>query len=176
MKLSKTIFIERKAIAERVQVLASAIDAELSGNSIVALVALKGAMPMAMDLIRAMNTPLRIEMIRAKSYAGTESTGSVTFSVLPEGDLGGKTVLLIEDIVDTGRTASAICDYLTRECQVEDIRIVTLLDKPARREVKCVPDWVGFSIEDVFVVGFGMDYNEAYRELPDIHTMEPSGE
>ena len=128
-----------------------------------------------MDLIRAMNTPLTIELIRAKSYAGTHSTGEVTFPVVPEGDWSDKTVLLIEDIIDTGHTATAICAYLRSELNAQDIRIVSFLDKPSRREVECEAHWVGFTIDDVFVVGYGMDYNEAYRDLPDIHTMEPSG-
>lgn len=175
MQLSPKIFIDRATIAARIDELAAKVDAALPDESIVALVVLKGAMPMAMDLVRSMNTPVSVELIRAKSYAGTESTGEVTFSVLPEGDLTGKCVLLIEDIVDTGRTASAICEYVLHELQAAQVLIVTLLDKPARREVECVPDWVGFSIDDVFVVGYGMDYNEAYRDLADIHTMEPSG-
>ena len=175
MKLSSTILFDREAIASRIEELAKAIDADLIGTSPIALIALKGAMPMAMDLVRAMKTPLPLELIRAKSYEGAHSTGAVTFPIVPEGDWSKKTVLLIEDIIDTGRTATAIIAYLRTHLNAQDIRIVSLLDKPARREVQCEANWVGFTIDDVFVVGYGMDYNEAYRDLPDIHTMEPSG-
>ena len=175
MKLSKTILFDREAIASRIEDLAKTIDSDLAGTSPIALIALKGAMPMAMDLIRAMNTPFTVELIRAKSYEGTHSTGKVAFPIVPEGDWSDKTVLLIEDIIDTGHTATAISEYLRNDLNAQDIRIVSFLDKPSRREVECEANWVGFSIKDVFVVGYGMDYNEAYRDLPDIHTMEPSG-
>jgi hypoxanthine phosphoribosyltransferase len=130
-------------------------------------------MMMGMDFIRALKTPVEVELIRAQSYDGCESSDQVILSILPQADLSGKTILLIEDIVDTGRTVTAICDHLNTLSPAQ-IRIVTLLDKPSRRKVPCSPDWVGFTIEDVFVVGYGMDYNESYRDLPDIYTMELS--
>ena len=174
MKLSESSLFTREAIAKRIDEMANDIDRAIQGKNVVALIALKGAMPMAMDLVRAMATSVTIEMIRATSYEGTKSTGHVSFTQLPEGDLSNKTVLIIEDIIDTGRTCTAIRETLENDFSVSDIRIVTLLDKPSRRTVDCEADWVGFSIDDVFVVGYGMDFNEAYRDLPDIRTMELS--
>lgn len=170
MKMNEVLY-DAAAIADRVQELAKELDVAFEGSSIVAVVALKGAMPFSVDLIRAMQTPIQVELIRAKSYSGTESTGEVEFSLLPEGDLTGKTVLVIEDILDTGRTARAIYGALLIQ-NPQRVHVVTLLDKPARREVEFEPDWVGFSIEDVFVVGYGLDYNEAFRQLPEIRILE----
>ena len=173
MKLSTSFLYSRKQIAQRISELANEIDCDLRGKEVVVLVALKGAIPMAIDLIRAMKTSVTLELIRAKSYEGSESTGNVTFTHLPECTLRDKTVLIIEDIIDTGQTCSAIREILQNDFQANDIRIVTLLDKPSRRKVVCEVNWVGFSIDDVFVVGYGMDFDEAYRDLSDIHTMEP---
>jgi len=170
VKMNEVLY-NAAAIADRVQELAKELDVAFDGSSIVAVVALKGAMPFAMDLIRSMKTPIAVELIRAKSYLGRESTGEVEFSLLPEGDLTGKTVLVIEDILDTGRTARAIYGALLIQ-NPQRVHVVTLLDKPARREVEFQPDWVGFSIENVFVVGYGLDYDEAYRQLPDIRVLE----
>jgi hypoxanthine phosphoribosyltransferase len=172
MKLSKEPLFDAATIAARVKELAAELDVAFEGRSIAAVVALKGAMPFAMDLIRKMNTPVQLEMIRAKSYVDTESTGDVEITFVPDGDISGKTVLVIEDIVDTGRTARAIYGALLIQ-NPQRVHVVTLLDKPARREVEFDPDWVGFQIEDQFVIGYGMDYNEAYRQLPEIYTMEP---
>lgn len=171
MGLSKEVLYDAKAIAARVGELAAELDVRFEGGSVVAVVALKGAMVFAADLIRAMKTPVQVEMVRAKSYAGTESTGEVTFSLVPEGDLLGKTVLVIEDVIDTGQTARAIYGQLLKQNALR-VHVVSLLDKPSRREVDFEADWVGFSIEDVFVVGYGMDYDEAYRDLADIRVLE----
>ena len=171
MGLSKKPLYDEEAIAGRVGELAKELDVAFAGGAVVAVVALKGAMPFAADLIRAMKTPLQVEMIRAKSYSGTESSGEVTFSLLPEGDLMGKTVLVIEDIIDTGRTARAIYGQLLKQ-YAKRVHVVTLLDKPSRREGDFEADWVGFSIEDVFVVGYGMDFDEGYRGLGDIRVLE----
>jgi hypoxanthine phosphoribosyltransferase len=171
MGLSEESLYDAVAIAARVRELAAELDVAFAGGPVVAVVALKGAMVFAADLIRAMKTPIELEMIRAKSYAGTESTGEVTFSLVPEGDLLGKTVLVIEDIIDTGRTARAIYGQLLKQ-YAKRVHVVTLLDKPSRREVDFEADWVGFSIEDVFVVGYGMDCDERYRELGDIRVLK----
>ena len=171
MKLSSEPLYDAGAIAVRVKELAKELDVAFEGRSVAAIVALKGAMPFATDLIRKMTTPVQLEVIRAKSYEGTESTGEATISYLPDGDLAGKTVVVIEDIIDTGYTVRAIYGALLNK-NPQRVHVVTLLDKPSRREVEFEPDWVGFTIENQFVVGYGMDYDEAYRQLPDIHTME----
>lgn len=171
MTLSTTPLFDAKTIAQRIKELATELDVAFKGKNVAVVVALKGAMPFAADLIRAMKTPVQVEMIRAKSYSGTSSTGEVTFSLLPESSFAGKTVLLIEDIIDTGVTARAIYGALLNK-NPQRVHVVSLLDKPSRRAVDFDPDWVGFSIDNVFVVGYGMDHDEAYRQLPDIRVLE----
>ena len=171
MGLSKEPLFDADAIQARIGELAAELDVAFDGGPVVAVVALKGALPFAADLIREMKTPLELEVIRAKSYIGTESSGDVSVPVIPEGDLSGKTVLVIEDIIDTGSSIRAIYGALIN-LYPQRIHVVTLLDKPSGRTVDFEPDWTGFSIEDVFVVGYGMDHDEAYRQLPAIYTLE----
>jgi hypoxanthine phosphoribosyltransferase len=171
MSLSKDPLYSQDQIAQRVTELAHELDTAFDGNPITAIITLKGAIPFATDLVRAMKTPVKLDLIRAKSYTDTKSSGEVKFSLLPETDLFGKTVLIIEDIVDTGNTARAIYGQLVLK-NPRRIHLVTLLDKPSRREVDFEPDWVGFTIDDLFVVGYGLDYNADYRQLPDIRILE----
>ncbi|PCJ56328.1 MAG: hypoxanthine phosphoribosyltransferase [Candidatus Hydrogenedentota bacterium] len=160
-----------QAIQQRVQELAGEITAEYFDAPPLCLITLKGAMHFGSDLLRAMDLPVEIDFIRAQSYSDTQSTGMVELLYTPTSTLQGRAVLLIEDIIDTGRTALALREWLQEQGTAE-CRIVTLLDKSARREVDIQADFIGFSIEDHFVVGFGMDYNEQYRELPDIRIWE----
>ena len=132
---------------------------------------LKGGVFFATDLLRAMNYTAEIDFIRAKSYEGTQSTGDVIFHVLPETDLEGRHVILLEDILDTGRTCTVIKEW----CQdhgTASVTLCTLLDKPARRIIPIEAEYVGFTIEDHFVVGYGLDYDEKYRALPEVFVLE----
>ena len=135
---------------------------------------LKGSVPFFADLIRAIPLPLETEYIALSSYgAGTASSGAVHIGKDIEADVAGRDVLIVEDIVDSGRTLAFLCGHLAAR-RPRSVRVVTLLDKPSRRAVPFTPDYVGFAVDDVFVVGCGMDYAERYRNLPYIGVLKPS--
>ncbi|MBM3290901.1 MAG: hypoxanthine phosphoribosyltransferase, partial [Candidatus Hydrogenedentes bacterium] len=132
---------------------------------------LKGGLLFAADLVRAIGVPLTIDYVRAKSYDGDRSQGHVELKVLPEQPLEGKHVLFVEDILDTGRTTAAVLD-IARAANAASVALCALLDKPSRRTAPVCADYVGFTIGDDFVVGYGLDYNERYRELPAVYSLE----
>lgn len=171
MKLSKTPMIERSALQQRIREMALELEKDYQGRDPILLCVLKGAVPFTRDLLAAMkDNPFTLDHIRAKSYEGTESTGHVKILVEPVLDLSDRHVLLVEDILDTGRTLDELMKYL-KECNPASLTLCTLLDKPERRIVPATADYTGFSIDDHFVVGYGLDYDESYRELDSIYTM-----
>tara|TARA_B100000131_G_C17907449_1_gene528965 strand:- start:131 stop:649 length:519 start_codon:yes stop_codon:yes gene_type:complete len=138
-------------------------------DNVVLLCVLKGSVNFFSDLSLMLDIEVEYEFIGLSSYEGTESTGNIDLTTkLP--DVKGKNVIIVEDIVDTGRTI----EYLkTRVCvDANDVKVCTLLDKPSRREVDVEPDYVVFTIDDLFVVGYGLDYNEQWRNLPFIGIYE----
>jgi hypoxanthine phosphoribosyltransferase len=138
---------------------------------LVIVVILKGAAVFASDLLRALSIPAELEFVRASSYgAGTSSSGKVKFAHMVEGPLTGRHVLLVEDIVDSGRTINHILGRLKRD-RPASIRLATLLDRPARRELPVDIHFTGFVIPDRFVIGYGLDYAGLYRELPGIYSL-----
>ena len=138
---------------------------------LVLVVILKGATVFAADLLRSLSIPAELEFVRASSYgAGTSSSGKVKFAHMVEGPLTGRHVLLVEDIVDSGRTINHILKRLKRD-RPASIRLATLLDRPARREMPVDIDFTGFVIPDRFVIGYGLDYAGLYRELPGIYSL-----
>lgn len=171
MKLSNKPLITEEALRARIGSLAEEISHDYADQNPVLLGVLKGAFHFVSDLARAMRCPVEIEFIRAASYAGTESTGQVRVELPISIPLRGRAVILVEDILDTGRTASAIRAHLQSQGPA-GIALCTLLDKPSRRVVPATAAYTGFSIDDLFVVGYGLDYNERYRELPAIHILE----
>jgi hypoxanthine phosphoribosyltransferase len=173
MRLIEPPLITAEQIQRRVIELADDIAREYGDQSLLLLVVLKGSLFFASDLARALQRPLTLDYIRAKSYAGTERTGSTHLLHLPETDLAGQHVLIVEDILDTGHTASAVRDYVSAQSPAS-IRLCTLLDKPSRRLAEIEAEYVGFTIDDHFVVGYGLDYNEAWRHLRAIHQFEAS--
>jgi hypoxanthine phosphoribosyltransferase len=135
------------------------------------IVVLKGASFFGIDLLKLLTIPTRLDFLQASSYVGTGTTGEVTLHKDIALPISGTQVLLVEDIVDTGLTAA----WLVRHVATHDparIRLVSLLDKPGRRRVPVTIDYVGFSIPDEFVLGYGLDYNELYRNLPAIYVAE----
>lgn len=175
MHLVEPPLIPAGSIARRVREMGASLSACYADRRmpIVLLAVLRGSVVFAADLMRAMAVPTAIDFIRAKSYAGTRSTGRVEITQFPEVPLKGRDVLVVDDILDTGRTTAAILDFV-REQNPASAALCTLLDKPARRAVSIQADFSGFSIEDRFVVGYGLDYEERYRGLPSIY--ELSGE
>lgn len=170
LRLNDKPLIDAEQVQQRIGELGAQIGEAYVGKDLLLLVVLKGSVPFSVDLMRQINVPLEVDYIRAKSYEGTESGGTVQFTHLPEGSLKGRDVLIVEDILDTGRTAEAIRDFVASQHPASE-RFITLLDKPSRRTQEVEADYVGFVIDDHFVVGFGLDYDERYRELDAIYTL-----
>ena len=171
MKLSGQPLLSEDVIARRVHELAEAVSADHSEGPLLVLAVLKGGIHIASDLVRRLTVPVRLDFIRAKSYRGTHSGGSVELLVKPTAPIRDRHVLVVEDILDTGRTAAAIVDWIEAQGPA-GLKICTLVDKPSRRLTDIRADYTGFEIEDHFVVGYGMDYEEQYRELPAIYVLE----
>jgi hypoxanthine phosphoribosyltransferase len=163
--------IPERRIRARVAALARRIDADYRGRPLSLVVVLKGACVFAADLMRRITIPFTIDFVAAASYgAGTRSSGRVALGGLDELDLAGRHVLVVEDILDTGRTSAAILDGL-RSYEPASLALCTLLRKPAAVALDLPVAYAGFDIPDDFVVGYGMDYAERYRNLPDIHRL-----
>jgi len=170
MRLHEKPLIAAAEIEQRVSELAREISNDYAGREILLIAVLKGSIPFASDLMRRLTAPVLLDFVRARSYRDAESTGRVECTFFPEHDLEDRHLLLVEDILDTGRTASVILEML-RQARPASIALCTLLDKPSRRVVPMEADYVGFTIEDHFVVGYGLDFNEQGRELPSIFTL-----
>ncbi len=145
-----------------------------SAKQLVLVVILKGSMPFATDLMRKIHTPLQVEFMKVSSYgAGTKASGEIRIHLdLLREDLPDCDVLIVEDIVDSGRTLSRLTQLLKNR-NVNSVKTCTLLDKPSRREVPFVPDFCGAQIPDEFVIGYGLDYAENYRNLPYVGVLKP---
>lgn len=130
---------------------------------------MKGGFCFLADLVRQIKTPdaLQIEFVRLASYgSATESSGTVQTPYLELPNISRRNILVVEDIIDSGRTAKFFMDYLRDQFNPNSLKIAVFLDKPSRRVVPMEADYVGYEIEDLFVVGYGLDYSERYRELP----------
>ena len=138
-----------------------------SNRRLVMVVILKGSMPFAAELMKRLTLPIELEFMKVSSYgAGTKTSGEIKISLdLNRDDLQDIDLLVVEDIVDSGRTLSRLTRLLKNR-NANSVRTCTLLDKPSRREVDFTPDFCGSTIPDEFVVGFGLDYDEKYRNLP----------
>jgi len=160
--------IDRNAIAEKIQEMGREIAADFEGEELIALCVLKGGVFFLTDLLRAMDRDVAIDFIQVSSYgSSTESSGVVTILKEPQLDMHGKAVLIIEDIIDSGLTIREVHRYI-RGRGATRVKVAALLDKAEARKVAFEPDFVGFTIEPLFVVGYGLDYAEKYRNLPDI--------
>jgi hypoxanthine phosphoribosyltransferase len=165
--------ITAEQIARRVHRLGRQVSTtyEEIDTPLVMVVILKGATVFAADLLRSLSIPAELEFIRASSYGGgTSSTGKLRLAHMVEGPLVGRHVLLVEDIVDSGLTVSVIHRRIKR-LGAASVRLATLLDRPARRQVQVRIDFTGFVIPDRFVIGYGLDYAGLYRELPHIYSL-----
>jgi len=136
------------------------------------VVVLKGAFVFAADLIRMLSIPVEVEFVRLESYGkATVSSRQVRLTSEIGRSIEGRRVLVVEDIIDTGWSLSFLLDYL-EDRGAADIKVCALIDKPARREVDVKADFLGFVVPNVFIVGYGIDYDESYRSLPNICTLE----
>ncbi|MFP4502422.1 MAG: hypoxanthine phosphoribosyltransferase [Candidatus Hydrogenedentota bacterium] len=171
MQPSKTPLLTHDVIAQRVGELADTIARDYADKDLLLLLVLKGALVFGSDLMRRLPGRVAVDFVRARSYTGPNSSGQVRLLYTPSAPLADRHVLLVEDILDTGRTASFLQQHL-HGYQLGSLRLVTLLDKPSRRENELTADYTGFTIDNQFVVGYGLDYEEAHRELPAIHVLD----
>lgn len=156
-------------IRQKVAEVARAIDSAYPGEELTLIVVMKGAICLTADLIRALKTPLSIETIKAKSYGHRGSKrGELTLEGLEELDLADKNVLLVDDIFDTGHTIDAILSALKKK-HPKTLKTLVLLSKNILRDTSYLPDYILFHIENLFVIGYGLDYKEHYRGLPGIY-------
>ena len=163
------ILVTAEEIAAKVHELGGRIAADYQGKDLVLVSILKGALPFLADLMRATQIPLALDFLEVSSYgAGTESTGAVRILKDLAHPIEGRHVL----VVDTGHTLSYVFDHL-RAQRPESVRLCVLLDKPARRVIPIEIDYRGFEIPDKFVVGYGLDYAERYRNLPFVGVLKP---
>ena len=168
------VLLTEEQIQSRVTELGAAISADLVGRQLTLVSVLKGSLPFMADLMRAISLPLRIDLMEVSSYGGatTESSGLVRILKDLSSSIEGEDVLIVEDIIDTGLTLNYLVRYL-RGKKPASLRICTLLDKPARRLVEIDVDYTGFTIPDQFVVGYGLDYGELYRNLRYVGVLKP---
>jgi hypoxanthine phosphoribosyltransferase len=168
------VLVDEATIQQRVLQLGEAISQAYAGQDLVLISVLKGSIIFMADLVRAITVPHEIDFMATSSYgAATSSSGVVRILKDLNVSIQDRNVLVVEDIIDSGHTLSYLLRLLN-ERQPASLRIVTLLDKPDRRDVPIDVDWIGFSIPNEFVVGYGLDYNELYRNLPYIGVLKPS--
>jgi hypoxanthine phosphoribosyltransferase len=170
--IKKEVFITRAAIDIRIQELADMISRDYQERDLIVIGVLKGAFMFTADLIRSLQIPCIIDFVRLASYGSeTVSSEKITITKDIETSIKGRDVLVLEDIIDTGLTLSCLIDRL-KEREPQTLRVCAFLDKKERRKIPFEADYVGFTIEDRFVVGYGLDFNENYRSLPDIYVIE----
>lgn len=166
------LLISENALKKRIKELADEISKDYKGKKPVFVSILKGGGFFLADLVREIKLDLTVDYIAASSYgSGTESSGNVHILKDLSAPVEGKDVIIVEDIIDTGYTLKAIYDILKTR-KAKSIKICVLLDKPEKRKVKVAVDYTGFKIPDLFVVGYGIDYAERYRNLPYIAVLK----
>lgn len=158
------------AIAARVAELGRDVSAAYAGQDVVLVGVLKGALPFMADLLRTLDFCPELDFVRVASYGAGVAPGALRFLMDLETDIAGRHVLLVEDIVDTGRSLAYLLNML-KERNPASVKVCTLLDKPYRREVYVPVDFVGFSAPPVFLVGYGMDIGERLRRLPAVYEL-----
>jgi len=166
------VLISRPQIARRIRELSREIERDFAGRELVVVAVLNGTVMFLADLIRNLSLPLRLDFIGVSSYGlGTES-GDLVFTKELRLDVRGRDVLLVDDILDTGKTLSRVLGKV-QELKPQRIKTCVLLEKAARRTEDVRADYVGFSIPDLFVVGYGLDFAERYRNLPFVGVLHP---
>ena len=170
-----SILFTRDEIEATVNKLAAEIRRDYLGKHPILIAVLKGSFMFLADLIRRLDFPLEVEFVRLSSYGrGTESSGRIRVVQGVQSKIKGRHVLVIEDIIDTGLTTAFLLDYLNPK-KPASLRLCVLTDKPARRQVPVTIDYLGFTVPDKFIVGYGIDWDERFRYLPDIYVMENEG-
>ena len=166
------VLIDEQKLHNRINEIAKQIEEEYKDKEITLICILKGSVFFTVDLAKKINGDVRLEFIRVSSYGeGTESTGEIKMKLDLKDSIQGKDVIVVEDIIDTGRTLSYLIEYLKMK-KPNSVKLCALLDKPDRRVKKVKVDYTGFQIPDKFVVGYGLDWDEKYRNLPYIGYIE----
>ena len=166
------VLIDEQKLENRIEEIAKQIEEEYKDKEITLICILKGSVFFTVDLAKKINGDVRLEFIRVSSYGeGTESTGEIKMKLDLKDSIQGKDVIVVEDIIDTGRTLSYLIEYLKMK-KPNSVKLCALLDKPDRRVKKVKVDYTGFKIPDKFVVGYGLDWDEKYRNLPYIGYIE----
>ena len=170
----KTILVSEEQLKAKVAELGAQISRDYAGKNLVLVSILKGSVVFMADLMRAVSIPCNIDFMVVSSYGGSNTTTSGLVKIIKDldGDLSGKDVLIVEDILDTGVTLSNLVPMLKMR-NPNSVKICTILDKPSRRKAAIQPDYEGFQVPDEFVVGYGLDYDEKYRNLPYVGVLKP---
>ena len=164
----RKILIEAEIIEQRIKQLGQAITTDYAGQDLTLICILKGSLYFFADLSRNIDMDVNLEFMRVKSYENEDSTGEVSIILDLQKPIKDKNVIVVEDIIDSGKTLAFLLKALSAR-EPKSLKLCTLLDKPDRREIKNIKvDYVGFKIPNRFVVGYGLDINEQYRNLPDL--------
>jgi hypoxanthine phosphoribosyltransferase len=166
------VIIPKEEIAQRLTELAAEIRRDYKGQNPLLIGILKGSFVFLSDLMRSMNIPVEVDFVRLSSYgAGKENSGKIKLVKDVETPIKGRHVLVVEDIIDRGLTVRFLLDYLSFR-KPSSLKLCALFDKPSRRKVEVPIDYVGFTVPDEFVVGYGLDLDEKFRYLPDLCILE----
>ncbi len=170
-KKERTLF-SREEIYSKVIELGAIISEDYKDKDLVVISLLRGSFIFTADLVRELSIPVNVDFITTASYGHEEtSTGNVDIVHDLRTDVKGKDVLIVDDIIDSGFTLQKVAEHLKRK-EINSLKICVMLDKPTRRKVDLNPDYVGFSIPDVFIVGYGLNYGDHYRNIPYIFTFD----
>lgn len=166
------VLFKKKEINDRVNEISKELYKEYGKKEVVFICTLKGAVFFACDLLKKYKGNARMEFLRVSSYSGDKTTGKIELNLsISKDNIENKDVIIVEDIVDTGHTLKFLKKYI-KDMNPKSIKICSLLDKKSKREVDIEADYIGFEIEDLFVVGYGLDYNQQFRNLPYIGYIE----
>jgi hypoxanthine phosphoribosyltransferase len=170
--MAQTTLFSKSDIERRVAEMGAEITRDLAGSELIALCVLKGAMFFCSDLMRHIAFDVALDFIQVSSYGDQKtSSGVVTLLKEPQLDMHGKSVLIVEDIIDSGLSMNEVFRYIKLDRGAREVRTATFLDKPTARKIPFKADYVGFSIDPKFVIGYGLDYAEKYRNVPDIQVL-----
>ena len=166
MKENIEVLISSKDLKKRIKEIASEIKKDYKDEEVVFVSVLKGAIFFTVDLMKNYSGDALIDFVRVSSYSGEYSTGNIELKIpLKKENIEGKNIIIVEDIIDTGKTFNYLVDYI-RKMNPKSVKSCVMLDKPSRRVEEFECDYVGFKIDDLFVIGYGLDYDEKYRNLP----------
>ena len=167
------VLFTAEEIQKSIRVLGEKLNNDYGSEELYLICVLKGSVMFTVDLSKYLKMPLRMEFIRLSSYgSGFASTGKVNAVDISLPDLNGKNVLIVEDIIDTGHTARFLVDFIRYNFRTKSLKFCSLLDKKIKREVEIDPDYYAFEVDDKFLVGYGLDYDGYYRNLPYIGYIE----